>query len=95
MRIAAAAPFGFLIGLSLGALGGGGAILTVPLLVYGLGLTPVAATTASLLIVGPVALWGAISHWRCGRVRLAEGLAFGLAGLGGSLAGSHLEQFVN
>lgn len=94
MRAAAAAPFGFLIGLSLGALGGGGAILTVPLLVYGLGLTPVAATTASLLVVGPVALWGAISHWRCGRVRLAEGLAFGLSGLGGSLAGSHLSLSV-
>ncbi len=95
MRAAIASPFGFLIGLSLGALGGGGAILTVPLLVYGLGLTPAAATTSSLLVVGPVAVWGAINHWRNDRVRLAEGVVFGLAGLGGSLAGSGLSRSVD
>ena len=95
MRAAIASPFGFLIGLSLGALGGGSAILTVPLLVYGLGLPPAAATTSSLLVVGPVAAWGAINHWRNDRVRLAEGVVFGLAGIGGSLAGSDLSRSVN
>lgn len=94
MRAAIASPLGFLIGLSLGALGGGGAILSVPLLVYGMGLAPVAASTASLLVVGPVALWGAITHWKEGRVRLAAGTVFGFAGLGGSLAGSRLSGSV-
>ncbi len=43
---------GFVIGLSLGLLGGGGSILTVPMLVYLVGQTPQAAVTASLAIVG-------------------------------------------
>lgn len=95
MRAAFASPFGFLIGLSLGALGGGGAILTVPLLVYGAGLDPEAATSVSLLVVGPVAAWGAISHWREGRVRVARGAVVGLAGVGGSLLGSRLSRSVD
>ena len=43
---------GFLIGLTLGFLGGGGSILTVPALVYIIGQSPQAAVTASLMIVG-------------------------------------------
>jgi uncharacterized membrane protein YfcA len=50
--LAIALPVGPLIGLSLGALGGGGSILTVPALVYLLHQQPHAATTGSLLIVG-------------------------------------------
>ena len=46
MRALLASPLGFLIGLSLGALGGGGAILAVPALVYGAGQSPKAASTA-------------------------------------------------
>lgn len=43
---------GLLIGVSLGALGGGGSILAVPAFVYALGQTPAAATTSSLVVVG-------------------------------------------
>ncbi len=56
--LAIAIPAGLLIGLSLGALGGGGSILTVPALVYLLHQSPRAATTGSLLIVGITALAG-------------------------------------
>lgn len=90
MRALLASPLGFLIGLSLGALGGGGSILAVPALVYVAGQEPQAATTTSLVIVGMAALVGIGPHWRAGRVRVVPGLVFGLAGVGGSLAGSAL-----
>ena len=60
--LAIAIPAGLLIGLSLGALGGGGSILTVPALVYLLHQQPHAATTGSLLIVGITALAGMAAH---------------------------------
>ena len=47
MTLAIAAAAGVLVGLSLGALGGGGSILAVPILVYGLGQSPAQATTGS------------------------------------------------
>ena len=65
--IALAIAVGVLIGLSLGALGGGGSILTVPALVYLLGQSPHQATIASLLVVGLAAVAGAITHARAGR----------------------------
>jgi len=65
---------GIAIGVSLGALGGGGSILTVPVLVYALGETPQTATTASLIIVGITGLTGAVGHARAGRVRWRAGL---------------------
>lgn len=89
MRALLASPLGFLIGLSLGALGGGGSILAVPALVYAAGQTPKHATTTSLVLVGLTALIGMAPHWRAGRVRFAAGGIFGLAGIGGSLLGSH------
>ena len=85
-----AVPAGLLIGVLLGALGGGGSILTVPVLVYLLGQEPHAATTGSLLIVGITAAAGMIAHWRAGRVRLAPGIAFGVLGAAGSYAGTRL-----
>lgn len=85
---ALAVAVGLLIGLSLGALGGGGSILTVPALVYLLGQSPHQATTASLLVVGIAAITGAITHARAGRARLKTGAIFGLLGIAGSYAGS-------
>ena len=79
---------GLLIGLSLGALGGGGSILTVPVLVYLLGQSPHQATTASLLVVGLAAVVGALTHARAGRAKIRTGLIFGLLGVAGSYAGS-------
>ena len=92
--LAIAIPIGLLIGLSLGALGGGGSILTVPALVYLLHQQPHAATTGSLLIVGITALAGMAAHQRAGRVRLAQGVTFGVLGVAGSYAGTKLSASV-
>jgi uncharacterized membrane protein YfcA len=91
-RALLASPLGFFIGLSLGALGGGGSILAVPALVYGAGQSPRNATATSLILVGTAALVGLGSHWRAGRVRVGIGVVFGLAGVGGSLGGSALNR---
>src|SRR5664279_3159195 len=92
--LALALPIGLLIGLSLGALGGGGSILTVPALVYLLGQDPRAATTGSLLIVGITALAGMAAHHRAGRVRIVQGLVFGVLGMAGAYVGSRLSATV-
>ena len=92
--LALAIPIGLLIGLSLGALGGGGSILTVPALVYLLGQSPVAATTGSLIIVGVTSLSGMVAHARAGRVRAGQGLLFGVIGVAGSWYGSRLSASV-
>ena len=91
-RALLASPLGFLIGMALGALGGGGSILAVPVLVFLVGQSPSAATTTSLLVVGFASVVGAVRHHRQGRVRLRAGVAFGLIGAAGSLAGSALNR---
>ncbi|HTJ72474.1 MAG TPA: sulfite exporter TauE/SafE family protein [Actinospica sp.] len=88
MITAAALAVGLVIGLSLGALGGGGSILTVPALVYLLGEPARAATTESLVIVAVTAIAATITHARTGHVRWGPGLAFGAAGLAASYAGT-------
>lgn len=95
MRLLWVIPLGLLVGLALGSLGGGGSILTVPALVYLLGLTPKAATTGSLIIVGLTSLVGAIPHYRRGNVRLTRGIIFGVLGAAGSYAGSRLAAGVS
>ncbi|MGE0878321.1 MAG: sulfite exporter TauE/SafE family protein [Acidimicrobiia bacterium] len=95
MRALLASPLGFLIGLSLGALGGGGSILAVPALVYAAGQTPKQATTTSLILVAITAVMGIVPHWRNGKVRWAAGTVFGLTGIGGSLLGTHWNKSVN
>jgi uncharacterized protein len=92
--LAIAIPAGLLIGLSLGALGGGGSILTVPVLVYLLHQPPHAATAGSLLIVGITAAAGMIAHQRAGRVRLGPGIAFGVLGVAGAYAGTRLSASI-
>jgi hypothetical protein len=91
-RLLLASPLGFLIGVSLGALGGGGSILAVPVLVFVAGQTPTEATSTSLVVVGVASLIGAYGHWRSGRVRVTTGIAFGLVGIVGSFAGSALNR---
>ncbi|SDP62611.1 hypothetical protein SAMN04489867_3195 [Pedococcus dokdonensis] len=88
-------PLGVLIGLALGALGGGGSILTVPALVYLLDQDPRSATTSSLLIVGATSLIALVPHARAGRVRFVQGLTFGALGTAGSFAGSALASHVD
>ncbi|MBC2934279.1 sulfite exporter TauE/SafE family protein [Nocardioides sp. zg-1228] len=83
-----------LVGVSLGMLGGGGSILTVPLLVYVAGLDAKVAIAASLFVVGVTSVAGLVSHARHGRVKWRTGLIFGLAGMIGAysagLVGGHL-----
>ncbi|AQP43926.1 sulfite exporter TauE/SafE family protein [Tessaracoccus flavus] len=83
-----AIPLGLLIGAVLGAIGGGGAILTVPALIYIFGQGAGAATTGALIIVGLTSLVGVIPHQRDGNVRWREGLTFALLGIAGAAAGS-------
>ena len=92
MRVLVASPLGFLVGVALGALGGGGSILAVPVLVFLVGLSPSSATSTSLVVVGVASLVGAYEHWRSGHVRVTTGLVFGLVGIGGSIAGSTLNR---
>ena len=89
-----ALPFGLVIGLSLGLVGGGGSILALPVLVYVLGEPVKGATTESLLIVGATALVGAVDHARAGRVRWRTATAVGAAGALGSLGGTALNRLV-
>lgn len=95
VRALLASPLGFLIGLSLGALGGGGSILAVPALVYVAGEGAKAATTVSLVVVGTTALAGMVGHWRAGRVRPVAGLLLAAAGIAGSIFGSKLNASVD
>jgi len=67
-----------LIGVSLGLIGGGGSILTVPVLVYLFGVDPVIATAYSLFIVGATSLVGTFPKYRDGMVNLKTALIFGL-----------------
>lgn len=83
-----------LIGLSLGVLGGGGSILTVPILVYAAGFEAKEAIAASLFVVGVTSAVSAVSHARSGRVRWRTGLIFGAAGMAGAFAGGLLGGFI-
>jgi uncharacterized protein len=67
-----------MIGLSLGLIGGGGSILTVPVLVYLIGLSPVISTAYSLFIVGLTSLVGSYKFYKRGLVSLKTAIAFGL-----------------
>jgi uncharacterized membrane protein YfcA len=90
--VARALGFGTLIGFSLGALGAGGSILTVPILVYAMGVPVQGATGTSLAIVGLNAMTGALDHLRRGRSLLRTGVAFGVSGVLGAFAGVWLNH---
>jgi uncharacterized membrane protein YfcA len=83
------------IGISLGYFGGGGSILTVPLLVYVFGLGPKQAIASSLLIVCIASASGALQHARAGNLRPREGLWFGAAGMLGAYAGGRASALVD
>ncbi|MFC2358475.1 sulfite exporter TauE/SafE family protein [Porphyromonas endodontalis] len=67
-----------LIGLSLGLIGGGGSILTVPVLVYLFGIDPILGTAYSLFIVGVTSVIGSISYSRHSLVDVRTAIIFGL-----------------
>lgn len=83
---------GFGIGLSLGMLGGGGSILTVPALVYLVGQTPQAAVATSLAIVGANSVMGAFLHRTQGTLNWRVALVFGGSGMLASYAAAGLSK---
>jgi len=83
-----------LMGMVLGTLGGGGSILTVPILVYVVGYDPKAAIGMSLAVVGVTSAVGAIGHRRRGNVRLGRAAIFAASGVVGTLAGTRLATLV-
>ncbi|HUF30504.1 MAG TPA: sulfite exporter TauE/SafE family protein [Gemmatimonadaceae bacterium] len=83
------------IGMSLGLLGAGGSILTVPVFVYVLGYDPKQAIAMSLLVVGATSLLGAVSHWRAGHVQLRVAVTFGVVAMSGSYLGARLSALVS
>ncbi len=66
------------IGVSLGLIGGGGSILTVPVLVYLFGVDPVLATAYSLFIVGSTSLVGAFPKYKAGEINIKTAIIFGI-----------------
>lgn len=69
------------IGISLGLIGGGGSILTVPVLVYLFHLHPLVATSYSLFIVGATSLFGAWNNYRKGWISFKTAFLFGAASI--------------
>jgi len=67
-----------LIGISLGLIGGGGSILTIPVLVYLFGVQPLLATGYSLFIVGSTSLVGAVKNYHKGNVNVKTAIAFSI-----------------
>ena len=96
---------GFLVGFSLGLIGGGGSILAIPLLLYFVGLaydTQYTSNYIDHLVIGTTALAvglnayiNAFIHWRKGNVRVKEGWAFALVGAIGSYVGARVGLLVH
>lgn len=84
-----------LIGLSLGTMGGGGSILTVPIFVYVLGFAPKQAIAMSFPVVGATSLVGAMGHWRAGNVDLRTAVLFGLVTMAGAYAGGFVAVYLS
>jgi uncharacterized membrane protein YfcA len=90
--LALALIFGAAVGFSLGLTGGGGSILAVPLLVYGLAVAPKQAVGVSLAAVGATALAGAVQRLVRREVEVPTGLLFAIAGMIGAPAGLWIGQ---
>ncbi len=86
---------GFIVGALLGAIGAGGSVLTVPILVYGLGKDVASAAATSLLIVGVTAAAGAVSHARAGSIELRTAIALSIVSAGGSFPGAALRARID
>ena len=83
-----------LVGLSLGLLGSGGAILTVPILVYLVGHDEKAAIVESLAIVGAIALFGAARASFAKQIDWKSALLLAIPGVFGTLLGTHVAQWI-
>ncbi len=87
--------FALVIGAVLGMLGGGGSILTVPVLTYVSGLDPKIAIASSLPVVAVTSAFGALGHWRAGQVQLRVAAIFGGFTMLGGFAGARLATFLS
>ncbi|MEQ1907865.1 MAG: sulfite exporter TauE/SafE family protein [Vicinamibacterales bacterium] len=92
---AVAVALGLVIGASLGLLGGGGSILTVPIFVYVLAFPAKEAIAMSLGVVGVTSAVGVIGHWRAGNVNLRTGAGFGAVAMIGTYVGTRLAAHVS
>ena len=86
--------FGAMVGFALGLTGGGGSLLAVPLLVYGLAVAPREAFGISLAAVGAMALAGIIPRLRAHQVEIGTGVLFAAAGMVGAPLGTWLARAV-
>jgi hypothetical protein len=82
------------VGISLGLLGGGGSILTLPILRYVVGMEGHDAIAVSLLVVGTTSAAAVIPHARASRVRWRTGLVFGAAGMVGAFGAGRVAHFI-
>lgn len=87
-------PGAIAIGISLGLLGSGGSILTVPVLVYLFGQDEKVAIAGSLFVVGSIALAGSLQYLRLGLIDWRNVVIFGLPGMAGTYLGAWIAQFV-
>lgn len=83
-----------LIGLSLGLLGGGGSILTVPVIHYVMGMETHEAIAASLAVVGTTSIAALIPHARAGRVQWKTGALFGVAAMLGAFLAGQVARYI-
>ncbi len=84
-----------LIGLSLGTMGGGGSILTVPILVYILKMDPKLSIALSLAIVGSTSLIGSIGHYKKGNIHLKIAMVFGPIAMIGTFLGAKVAGYIS
>lgn len=94
MAVLLAAVLSLTVGVVLGMLGGGGAILTLPMLVYVVGVEAKPAIAMSLFVVGSTSLVGGAMHARAANVQWRIGMVFGAAAMAGAFAGGRIAHFV-
>jgi uncharacterized membrane protein YfcA len=82
------------IGITLGLLGGGGSVLTVPVFVYLLDIDARSAVAMSMPVVGIASLVGAYGHWKSGNVAWRQAVSFGVMAMAGAYAGARLAVFI-
>lgn len=75
-----------LVGLTLGALGGGGSVLTLPIFVFVAGIPAQEAVAMSMVVVGGTSLLGAALHWWKGNFHTKAALLFAATGMAGRMA---------
>jgi hypothetical protein len=87
--------FGFLIGLLVSMLGGGGGGLYVPVLTLLFGVPTQVAVATSLASVLPTSAMGALSHYQEGNVDIRTGLILGIGGIVGTLIGAYIANMIS